>query len=133
MDAAQARKHPAWIDPIIPENPPGRKHAGSENVIGWIEGGSGMEFGYRLMRGKNGASGFVRGMGERAMLSVQGLKPGEGCALFALLREEARLLEQKPADRDGRAQFLTAADQRLFLTEHGKVTLWEDGQDADET
>ena len=85
-----------------------------------------MRFGYRLMRGRQGVSGHVRAMGERAVLSARGLPPGAECSLYAWAEQEGRRLETRTADREGAVQFLAQADDRLFLVGDGRVALWEE-------
>ena len=91
-----------------------------------------MRFGYRLMRGRQGVSGHARAMGTSAALSVRGLSPGEPCVLYALGEREARMLETRRVDRDGRTQFMVQTDEPLFAVQNGRVVLWEDSPDAEE-
>ncbi len=90
-----------------------------------------MRFGYRLMRGRQGVGGHARAMGERTALSVRGLAPGEQCALCAMSDKGGRVLEERRADQEGRAQFITDAEEGLFVTAEGRVVLWEDGPEAE--
>lgn len=92
-----------------------------------------MDFGYRLMQGKNGVAGHIRGMGEERKIWVRNLPPRRECALYRLAGGESCLVARQRADRDGMAVFACDQPGRLYLTAEGQVTAWEAGPDAEET
>lgn len=92
-----------------------------------------MEFSYRLLRGREGVTGHIRGMGHEYRVSVRGLTPETDCALYALRDGQAALCCRQKADREGQAVLSAAQPGRLFLTADGRVVAWETGLGAEET
>lgn len=81
------------------------------------------QLGYRLMRGRQGASGHIREMGDGGLLSAGGLTPGERYALRALPGGEC--LQEKAADGEGCVSFACTALGPVFLARGSSVVLWE--------
>lgn len=92
-----------------------------------------MEFGYRLLRGREGVSGHIRGMGRDCRIAVRGLTPGWDCALYALREGRATLCCRQRVDGEGQVMLSTAQPGRLFLTAGERVVAWEEGPASGET
>ena len=87
---------------------------------------------YRLLRGKNGASGYVRDTADGREAAAEGLPAGAEAALYALEEQAARLLGRERADENGRAVWRRCGGGRLFIAAEGKVALWEAGERPEE-
>lgn len=83
---------------------------------------------YRFLRGKGGASGYVREMGSGCALSAAGLAGGQSYALYGLPLGEK--LGEREADGEGSLVFSGAFPPGLFLARGDKVVLWE-GEDPE--
>lgn len=81
------------------------------------------QLGYRLMRGRQGASGHIREMGEMGRLFAGGLTPGESYALRGLPGGEK--LGEETVDGEGCAVFSCAISQMVFVARGNCVVLWE--------
>lgn len=88
-----------------------------------------MAYGYRLLRGKGGAAGYVRGNGEALQLQGKGLAPGMQYTAYVLDAGTARPLATGKADRGGALRLTLAGAGTLFVAQGQTVTLWEDADD----
>ena len=88
-----------------------------------------MAYGYRLLRGKGGAAGYVRGSGEEMRLQGKGLAPGTQYTAYALDAGAARPLAAGRADCSGALRLTLAGDGALFVANGQTVALWEDADD----
>ncbi len=88
-----------------------------------------MAYGYRLLRGKGSATGYVRGNGETLQLQGKGLAPGMQYTAYALDAGTARPLATGKADRGGTLRLTLAGAGTLFVALGQTVTLWEDADD----
>ena len=88
-----------------------------------------MAYGYRLLRGKGSATGYVRGNGETLQLQGKGLAPGMQYTAYTLDAGTARPLATGKADRGGTLRLTLAGAGTLFVALGQTVTLWEDADD----
>ena len=88
-----------------------------------------MTFGYDMLNGRQGASGYCRKAGEKTEIHARGLKVGESCALYELLPDRAEKRDEKSADANGQAVFSFAGGNAVFVTAGGKVRLWQGGEE----
>ena len=86
-----------------------------------------------MLRGRCGAWGHIRWLGDGRRVLVKGLPPEAACALYAIWEGRARECGRQTADRDGQARFTAALAGRLYVTAEGRVIAWEGGEDAEET
>lgn len=92
-----------------------------------------MGSGYGMLRGRQGAAGFVRETAGARRVTALGLTPGADTALWRLDEEKACPCNRGTADQAGKWEAETAAAGTLFVTAAGRVLLWEEGESAEET
>ena len=92
-----------------------------------------MGSGYGMLRGRQGAAGFVREEAGTRHVTVLGLMPGAETALWHLDGGVACPCARGTADQAGKWDAETAAPGTLFVTAAGRVLLWEEGESAEET
>ena len=88
-----------------------------------------MAFGYDLLTGRQGASGYCRKLGEKTEIHARGLESGEICAVYELLPGRAEKRDEKTADTNGQAIFTCIGGNALFVALNGKVRLWQGGEE----
>ncbi len=88
-----------------------------------------MTFGYDMLNGRQGASGYCRKAGEKTEIHARGLKVGESCVLYELLPDRAEKRDEQTADANGQAVFSFAGGNAVFVTAGGKVRLWQGGEE----
>lgn len=88
-----------------------------------------MTFGYDMLNGRQGASGYCRKAGEKTEIHARGLKVGESCVLYELLPDRAEKRREQTADANGQAVFSFAGGNAVFVTAGGKVRLWQGGEE----
>lgn len=81
-------------------------------------------YGYRMLRGKEGASGYLQGLGDEMRLSLQGLLPDTEYHWFSSEGERYALQSSPRGTVD---QTLEAGEG--FLSCADRVILWPDGAD----
>ena len=88
-----------------------------------------MTFGYDMLNGRQGASGYCRKAGEKTEIHAKGLRLGESCVLYELLPDRAEKRDEQTADANGQAVFSFAGGNAVFVTAGGKVRLWQGGEE----
>ena len=88
-----------------------------------------MTFGYDMLNGRQGASGYCRKAGEKTEIHARGLKVGESCVLYELLPDGAEKRDEQTADANGQTVFSFAGGNAVFVTAGGKVRLWQGGEE----
>ena len=88
-----------------------------------------MTFGYDMLNGRQGASGYRREAGGKTEIHIRGFKPGESCALYELLPDCAEKHDEQTADANGQTVFSFAGGNAVFVTAGGKVRLWQGGEE----
>lgn len=88
-----------------------------------------MAFGYDLLTGRQGASGYCRKVGEKNEIHARGLEPGENCAVYELLPGRAEKRDEKTADGNGQAVFTCRGGNAFFVASKGRVRLWQGGEE----
>ena len=88
-----------------------------------------MAFGYDLLTGRQGASGYCRKLGEKTEIHARGLESGESCALYELLPGCAEKRDEKTADGNGQAVFTCRSGDAFFVASKGRVRLWQGGEE----
>lgn len=91
-----------------------------------------MNYGYRLLRGRNGATGHVRAQKDGQFITLRGLEPGAVCAVYGFAQGEAAPRAQGQVDREGGARFFLPEDGKIFAVVGEKVALWEEEGNAEE-
>ncbi|MBR1584096.1 MAG: hypothetical protein IJ662_00980 [Clostridia bacterium] len=86
------------------------------------------QLGYRLLRGRQGAWGYIREMGASQALTAAGLTAGESYALRSLPRGET--LAQGRADGEGHVSMTGRFPAPVFLSSGDQVALWEGEEQA---
>ncbi|MBO4925616.1 MAG: hypothetical protein J5472_03980 [Clostridia bacterium] len=92
-----------------------------------------MEKGYGMLRGRQGAAGYVRAAGENRRVFARGLPPGAEAALWRIEGEKACRCAGGKADREGNWAGETHGAGPLFVTAAGRVIMWEEGTSAEES
>ena len=88
-----------------------------------------MAFGYDMLTGRQGASGYCRKVGEKTEIHARGLESGEICAVYELLPGCAEKRDEKTAETNGQAVFACISGSALFVASNGKVRLWQGGEE----
>ena len=88
-----------------------------------------MTFGYDMLNGRQGASGYCRKAGEKTEIHARGLKVGESCVLYELLPDRTEKRDEQTADANGQTVFSFAGGNAVFVTAGGKVRLWQGGEE----
>ena len=88
-----------------------------------------MTFGYDMLNGRQGASGYCRKAGEKTEIHARGLKLGESCVLYELLPDRAEKRDEQTADANGQTVFSFAGGNAVFVTAGDKVRLWQGGEE----
>ena len=88
-----------------------------------------MAFGYDMLTGRQGASGYSRKVGGKTEIHARGLEPGESCAVYELLPGCAEKRDEKTADTNGQAIFTCIGGNALFVASNGKIRLWQGGEE----
>ncbi|MBR5110978.1 MAG: hypothetical protein IK099_12395 [Clostridia bacterium] len=86
-------------------------------------------FGYEILRGRQGAAGHFRESEGKTAIHAQGLKPGETCVIYALKENRAEKRGEAMTDGNGRAVWTGICGQPFFVAAHGKVLLWQGGEE----
>lgn len=84
------------------------------------------EFGFRLLKGRQGMEGHVRGGPEGDRIVLRGLTPGQGYTLYQIAGYEMRKLSELKADAQGSARYAAALAGRYLVEGAGRAALWED-------
>ena len=88
-----------------------------------------MAFGYSLMKGRSGASGYIRETGDQREVSVRDVVPGTVCTLYRQKGNEWEFIGNETAGSGG-AKWTVAKEGSVFLAADNKVLLWEGGDEA---
>ncbi len=88
-----------------------------------------MAFGYDMLTGWQGVSGYCRKEGEKIEIHARGLEPGESCAVYELLPGCAEKRDEKTADGNGQAVFTCRGGEAFFVASKGRVRLWQGGEE----
>ncbi len=89
-----------------------------------------MAFGYILLKGRGGASGYIRENGGEREIAVRGIVPGTLCELYVAKNDDIRSQGVKEADGSGSASWTAPPAGRAFITAENKVLLWDGGDEA---
>ena len=84
-----------------------------------------MAFGYGLLRGRQGAEGYIRETDGKKIITARHLSPGREYALYALLEGSARRCCVRQADGAGDWQGESRWSAPCFLADETGVKLWE--------
>ena len=88
-----------------------------------------MAFGYDMLTGRQGASGYCRKVEGKTEIHARGLEQGESCALYELLPGCAEKRDEKTADGNGQAVFTCRSGDAFFVASKGRVRLWQGGEE----
>lgn len=83
---------------------------------------------YRLLRGKEGAEGCIRAVGEGSVLTARGLEAGGRYTICALEGAETEWPCQ--ADQGGMLTFSGLLPEAVFVARAGRIVLWEKGEEG---
>ena len=90
-------------------------------------------WGYRLLRGRNGAAGHVKEAGDRVQVMLRGLKTENECMLCGRTGSAVRLVSRLKPEKGGTAQYSGPWEEGFFAVQGGRVLLWEDGGRGEES
>ena len=88
-----------------------------------------MAFGYDMLTGRQGASGYCRKVEGKTEIHARGLEQGESCALYELLPGRAEKRDEKTADGNGQIVFTCQSGNAFFVASKGRVRLWQGGEE----
>ena len=88
-----------------------------------------MAFGYDMLTGRQGASGYCRKVEGKTEIHARGLESGEICAVYELLPGRAEKRDEKTADGNGQIVFTCQSGNAFFVASKGRVRLWQGGEE----
>ena len=89
-----------------------------------------MAFGYSLMKGRAGAAGYIREIGNHREVSARNVSPGAVCQLYRRKDGEWLVCGTETADSAGNVQWTAPKEGGVFIAQGRQVLLWEGGDEA---
>jgi len=83
-------------------------------------------YGYRLLMGKGGVSGHIRGMGKEREILLRGLQPGLSCFLYCLCNGAAQKCAEVNVSSTGCLAARILDEGEVFAAVKDQVVAWEE-------